>query len=756
MSSQPPKKTLLAQLTQAIQQTKVNFTQFALKPNARVPKLLVQDADAPEPDTFPLLGEKYVLGRSSQSCDIVVRNEVVSQIHLSLTRNRKRGNSFVLKDEGSTNGIYRGKKRVDKITLRNGDKFTLGPPELKAAVQITFLDPPPVYLSIFRYGLYGTGGVLSLLLLAILATASKVSVHPLPNATGPVLVYSEDMEELLRPIKVGAHKDLANLADFSPHLPKALIASEDSRFYWHFGVDPWGVGRAVVVGRQKGKMTQGASTLTQQLARSLFRSYVGSEDDLGRKAREAVVALKLEATYSKDLLLLTYLNRVFLGDNAYGFEDAAQHYLGKSARDLNLSEAAMLVGILPGPNMFNPCIEDKQGRRATRAMERRNLVLTRMVETGAITAAEANEAKRSTLNYRQEACVSSSNTKAPYLYSYAVLEELNEILLNETAKEGNFAIETGLNLQMQAQAEAALQKNIAGAGGKYGFSQGGIVTLDSRTGLVKAMVGGVDYRKSQFNRVTNAQRQPGSTFKLFAYAAAIDGGISPGKTYSCDPLNWGGRRFPGCGHGASGAANMYTGFTLSENVTALRVGQDIGLSKVLAIAEKMGIKSKLDEVPAVILGQSVVNMLEMTGAYGAVADRGVWHKPHVIKRVYDTTNCNIQQIRSCRVIYDQIKNNPSQQALIRASSADTLTTMMRGVVTSGTGKNAAIGLGEVGKTGTTDDNVDLWFIGFIPDRHVVTGVWLGNDNNSPTNGSSAQAAELWGNYMGAVFKKIQN
>jgi membrane peptidoglycan carboxypeptidase len=750
MSSQPPKKTLLAQLTQAIGRTKVNFTRLALKPNARVPKLLVQDADAPQPDTFPLLGEKYVLGRSSQSCDIVVRNEVVSQVHLSLSRDRKKGTTFLLKDEGSTNGIYRGKKRVDRITLRNGDTFTLGPPELKAAVKITYLDPPPLYLRVLRYGLYSTGGLLSLLLLAILAESTKINVNPLPDANGPVMVYAEDMEEPLRPAKTGSHRDLANLSDFSPYLPKALIASEDSRFYWHFGVDPWGVGRAVIVARQKGKLTQGASTLTQQVARSLFRSYVGSKDDLARKAREAVVALKLEATYSKDKILLTYLNRVFLGDDANGFEDASQHYLGKSARDLTLPEAAMLVGILPGPNMFNPCVEDKQGRRGMKAIERRNLVLTRMLETGAITAAEAREARRSTLNYREEACTPSSNTKAPYLYTY-VFQELQEILGTETAKEGNFAIETGLDLKMQAKAEAALRQNVASAGGNYRFAQGGILSLDSSTGIVKAMVGGVDYQKSQFNRAVDAQRQPGSTFKLFGYTAAIEGGISPGKTYSCDPLSWGGRNFPACGHGASGAADMYTGFALSENVIALRVARDIGLPKVIETAQKMGIKSKLDDVPALILGQSVVNMMEITGAYGAVADRGIWHKPRVIKRVYDTSSCDLKQIRKCRVMYDHEKDAQSKRVL-RSGIADTLTNMMRGVVTNGTGKNAAIGLGEVGKTGTTNDNVDLWFIGFIPDRKVITGVWLGNDDNSPTKGSSAQAAQLWGNYMGSVYK----
>jgi membrane peptidoglycan carboxypeptidase len=750
MSSQPPPKTLLAQLTQAINRTKVNFTRLALKPNARVPKLLVQDADAPQPDIFPLLGEKYVLGRSSQACDIIVRNEVVSQVHLSLKRDRTKGTTFLLKDEGSTNGIYRGKKRVDRIALRNGDTFTLGPPELKAAVKITYLDPPPMYMRILRYGLYGTGSILSLLLLAVVAESTKINVNPLPDANGPVMVYAEGMDEPLRPPKVGAHKDLTNLSDFSPYLPKALIASEDSRFYWHFGVDPWGVGRAIVVGRQKGKLTQGASTLTQQVARSLFRSYVGSEDNLPRKMREAVVALKLEATYSKDKILLTYLNRVFLGDDAHGFEDASQHYLGKSARNLTLPEAAMLVGILPGPNIFNPCVEDKQGRKGMKAIERRNLVLTRMLETGVITAAEAREARRSTLNYRQEACTPTTNTKAPYLYTY-VFQELQEILGAETAKEGNFAIETGVDLKMQAKAETALRQNVANAGSSYRFSQGGIVTLDSSTGIVKAMVGGVNYQKSQFNRAIDAQRQPGSTFKLFGYTAALEGGISPGKTYSCDPLAWGGRNFPGCNHGASGSVNMYTGFALSENAIALRVAKDIGLPKIVETAQKMGIKSKLEEVPALVLGQSVVNMLEMTGAYGAVANNGVWQRPRVIKRVYDTSNCDLKQVRKCRVMYDATKDSQSKRVL-SASIADTLTSMMREVITNGTGKNAGIGLGEVGKTGTTNDNVDLWFIGFIPDRKVTTGVWLGNDDNSATKGSSAQAAQLWGDYMGSVYK----
>jgi membrane peptidoglycan carboxypeptidase len=343
------------------------------------------------------------------------------------------------------------------------------------------------------------------------------------------------------------------------------------------------------------------------------------------------------------------------------------------------------------------------------------------------------------------------NTKAPYAYSY-VFQELQQILGGDLAKEGNFIVETAIDLKMQDKAEASLRRNVAGAGGTYRFSQGGIVTLDGKTGLVKAMVGGVDYQKSQFNRATDAQRQPGSTFKLFGYGAAIEGGISPGKGYSCDPLSWDGRRFPAC-KGATGSINMYTGFTLSENPIALRVAQDIGLPKVIDLAQRMGIKSKLDAVPALVLGQSVVNMLEITGAYGAVADRGIWHQPGIIKRVYDSSSCNDrEQIRSCKVIYDSTNDRPSRK-VFSPGIASTLTTLMRGVVTGGTGKNAAIGRGEVGKTGTTDDGVDLWFIGFIPDNKVVTGVWLGNDDNTPTRGSSVQAAQVWGDYMGSVYRQ---
>jgi membrane peptidoglycan carboxypeptidase len=748
MSSQPPRKTVLGQITQVLQ-GKGNFTPLALKRNARVPEILVQDADAPQPDKYPLLGEKYVLGRSS-SCDIVVDNQVVSTTHLSVSKDPRHPKNFILKDEGSTNGIYRGKKRIDRITLRHGDTFTLGPPELAAAVTISFQDPPPWYLQTMRYGLYGISGFVGLFTAFILLEVSKApSVSLIPDSSGPVVIFDDGMTEPLRKPRTESHVDLQNVQGFSPYLPKALIASEDSRFYWHIGVDPLGVARSVIVARGKGKFTQGASTLTQQMARSLFRSYVGFEDSLGRKIKEAAVSIKLETFYSKDQVLLFYLNRVFLGEDTFGFEDAARYYFAKSAKDLTLSESATLVGILPGPNIFKPC----GGSTNDKAITRRNLVLERMLETGAATPAEIREARRSRLDVNPEACKAFKNTKAPYAYDY-VFQELQQILGDELSKEGNFIVETGLDLKMQNKAETALNSHVATNGASFRFSQGSLVTMDTTTGLVKAMVGGINYPKSQFNRAATAQRQPGSTFKLFAYASALEQGISPNKTYSCDPMAWQGRTFKGCGHGASGGANMYNGFALSENITALRIGRDAGLPKVIELAKRMGIKSKLDEVPALILGQSVVNVLEITGAYAAVGNKGVWNQPRVIKTVYDSSFCTDRaNFRTCRVMYSYQNDGQHNRKVLSPSVASTMYGIMRGVM-GGTGKDAAIGRGEAGKTGTTDRNVDLWFIGFVPDAKLTTGIWLGNDDNSPSSGSSssAQAAKLWGKYMTSVIQ----
>lgn len=746
-SSKNSKKNQFSQvLTQAVQkiQAKVNFQALNLKPGTKVPELRVQDANGDREEVYLLLGDRYNVGRSSR-CDISVRNPVVSQVHFSLKRNKKNTRSFILQDENSTNGVYRGKRRFKSFSLYHGDTFTLGPPELAAAVKIRYYNPPPLWMRLVRYSLYGTSGFLGLALVWIGMEWSQVPVYPLPReSTRPIVVYARDGETPLNPVASDTHQELQNLSDFSPYLPKAVIASEDSRYYWHLGVDPVGIARAVFVNLSSSELRQGASTITQQLARSLFPQ-VGRQNTAGRKLREMLVALKIEAFYSKDEILKTYLNRVYLGVGSYGFEDAAQFYFAKSAADLDLSEAATLVAILPAPNLYNPV------RDYETAVQLRNRVINRMEQAGKITTEEAARARRSRIEVSPKARQVLSGTTAPYFYSY-VFEELQALLGSEVAKEGNYIVETSLDTTIQTKAELALKNAAATDGFNYGYSQGAIVTIDSRTGEILALVGGVDYDQSQFNRVTQAQRQPGSTFKVFAYAAALEKGINPGTEYSCDPVRWQGQIYRGCER-SSGDIDMDIALARSENAVALRVAQQAGLSSVIDVAQRLGIESPLTSAPGLVLGQSEVNLLEITGSYAAFANQGIWYRPHAIRRILDGGDCaDYSDSQTCRVIYSFDENDDNQRQAISERVAKQMTKLMRTAVKDGTGRAAKIDEGEVGKTGTTDKSVDLWFIGYIPKNRLVTGVWLGNDNNSPTRGSSWQAATVWGNYMREVMK----
>lgn len=745
----PPQKpkTLLGTITQATQTmlAKVNFSQLVLKPNARVPELRIFDGGANKADVYPLLGDRYIIGRSSKTSDIVVRNPVVSQTHASLSRDSKRPHTpFYLKDENSTNGIYRGKRRIKHSPIRHGQSFTLGPPELADSVDIHYYDPPPWYIRAARWTFYSASGLVGLAAVYIGIEWQKFEVRPLPiSLHGPVVVYARDGQTPLRPPYNNAHVEMKTLSDFSEYLPQALMASEDSRFYWHLGIDPIGTLRALMVNLRGGSL-QGGSTLTQQLARSLYRDYVGTQDSAGRKIREAIVALKLETFYSKEELLLAYLNRVYLGIDLYGFEDAAQFYFGKSAKALTLSEAATLVGILPGPNAFNPV------QNYDLAVKYRNGVLYRMQQLGMISQSQADRARRSRIEINPKALEIIGNTIAPYYYSY-VFMELEELLGEQLVREGNFIVETALAPQVQTQAERSLKNWVETAGDRYTFDQGAIVTLDSRTGEILALTGGVDYQESQFNRATQALRQPGSTFKIFAYAAALAEGISPRKAYSCNPLRWSGQYYNGCER-SSGNVDMYRGVAQSENAIALRVARDVGLGKVVQMARRLGIKSELKAVPGLVLGQSEVTVLEMTGAFGVLANEGKKNRPHAIRRILDSSDCDDRNDpNTCRVIYDAERDPSANRQAIDPDVARTMTDLLQGAVQGGTGRNAYLGLGEAGKTGTTNYNVDLWFVGYIPREDLVTGIWLGNDDNSPTYGSSAQAAQLWGNYMDRIL-----
>jgi len=739
----PPPHTQLSQLfTQAVQTLQAKLTSaLALKPGARVPQLWVQSAEADKAEIHPLVGDYYRLGRSSRESDIVVRNPVVSQVHLSLQRDRQQPHRFLLQDERSTNGVYIGRRRIKTLALRHGDVLTLGPPELAKGVRLRYHNPPAKIVRGFRYALYGIGGLTALAVGAIALEWTKFSVNPLPlGVQGPVVVYARDGETLLRPLRNDVHRELARLSDFSPYLPQAVIASEDSRYYWHLGVDPLGILRAVIVNLSQGDIRQGGSTLTQQLARSLYPDYVGRSNTASRKLREAAVALKLETFYSKNELLRIYLNRVYLGVGSYGFEDAAQFYFDKSAAALNLSEAATLVAILPAPNSYNP-VQDYET-----AVKLRDRVISRMVQLGFVSAEEAARARRSRIEVSPEAREALSNTIAPYFYAY-VFQELEMLLGEALAREGNFIVETGLDIALQTQAEQALQRFVEQRGGALNVEQGAIATLDSSTGAIRALVGGVDYGESQFNRAIQAQRQPGSTFKVFAYAAALAQGIPPSKTYSCEAVTWQGQRYRGCER-SSGAIDMYRGLAQSENAVAIRVAQEVGLESVIAMARQLGIRSKLRASPGLVLGESEVNVLELTGAYGAIANDGLWNRPRAIQRILDSGDCSDpNDPQTCRTIYSAADDGGARRQALEPSVAQTLAALLRGVVQGGTGSRAALGLGEFGKTGTTDNAVDLWFVGAIPSRQLVAGIWLGNDDNSATNGSSSDAAQLWRDYL---------
>ena len=418
---------------------------------------------------------------------------------------------------------------------------------------------------------------------------------------------------------------------------------------------------------------------------------------------------------------------------------------GKSADALTISEAATLVGILPAPNAFNP-VTDYEA-----AVEYRNRVITRMVSLGMISAEEGATARRSRIEISPKAREQLRSARAPYFYSY-VYDELDELLGQSLAREGNFIVETSLNLNTQAKAEAALKSMVENQGGQYGFSEGALVTLNTTNGEIEALVGGYDYAQSQFNRATQALRQPGSTFKVFAFASALEQGISPGETFSCSDVNWDGVFVAGCRSGG-GALDMYAGLARSENAIALRVAQAAGLDSIVALAERMGINSELNPVPGLVLGQSEVTPLEITGAFGAIANEGLWNRPHGIERIIDSSDCtDNNDISTCRVIYDFETSSDANVPVLDASVANTLVSMMQGVVQGGTGRNAYLGLGEGGKTGTTNDNVDSWFIGFVPRNTLVTGIWIGNDDNSVTDAGSAIAAQLWGQYMGQVVQ----
>ncbi|MHC5725673.1 MAG: transglycosylase domain-containing protein, partial [Nostoc sp.] len=507
------------------------------------------------------------------------------------------------------------------------------------------------------------------------------------------------------------------------NLKKAFIASEDRRFKQHNGVDPQGIVRAGLSNLRSQGVVEGGSTITQQLTRILF---LKQEQTIWRKLKEVRLAQKMEQVLTKDQILERYLNLVYLGDGAYGVADAAWVYFSKSPDQLSLAEMATIAGLAPAPSLYAP---DKNPVAAKR---RRDLVLQRMQEDGVITAEQRQAALQEPLTLKSS-LPKRMQAESPYFTSY-IEKELPKYVSPDVLKSGGLVVETTLNPTWQKVADEAVAKTLRNQGRWENFKQAAMVAIDPRNGEIKAMVGGKDFGNNQFNHVTQAQRQPGSTFKGFVYATAIASGKSPYDSYEDAPFVVDGYEPKNYSENFHGSMTIRDALTRSVNIIAVKVLIDVGFTPTIKLAHDMGIKSELKPTYSLALGSNEVNLLELTSAYGSFATQGLHTEPHGISRIIN---------RQGKVIWSA--NFKSQRAL-DADSAAIMTWMLRNVVEEGTGGAAQLDNRQVaGKTGTSDEARDLWFIGYIP--QMVTGVWLGNDDNHPTDGSSGSAAYTWHEFM---------
>lgn len=599
--------------------------------------------------------------------------------------------------------------------------------------------PRPVYKRVWFWALIvalgGVGGGS-----AYLYDRWQVLESQLPETVDEVMTYTR--EETMRVVAVDgsvlqemgpiSHEELA-IDEIPEPLVQAFIASEDRRFLDHGGVDYWGILRAGWANFRAGDLVEGGSTITQQLSRIV---YLNQDRELNRKLREMRIAQKIENQYSKEEILERYLNLVYLGSGAYGVADAAWVYFGKDVEDLTVAEAATLAGITPAPSAYSPL------ENLPAAKTQRDRVLKQLYDQGFIEEGEYEGAIASALTLDPQQ-PKRFNRQVPYFTDY-IQDQLRNILSDQQIAAGGLTVETTLELEWQQAAEAAVALVAERYSESQGFQQAALVAIDPRTGAIKAMVGGKDYNNEaengQFNRVTQAKRQPGSTFKSFVYATAIAAGFSPYKTYTdapyvvdgYEPKNYDGRY--------RGSVSMLSALTQSMNVPAVRALIEVGWNPVIEVAKKMGITSPLEPTYSLALGVSEVSLLELTSAYGTFANQGEHYPVHGITRILD---------RNGKVIYT-VKSEATK--VLDPDSAAIMTWMLQSVVQSGTGTNAQLDRPVAGKTGTSDDYRDLWFVGYIP--QVVAGAWLGNDDNTATEGASTTAAMLWQIFMEEITQDL--
>jgi penicillin-binding protein 1A len=526
--------------------------------------------------------------------------------------------------------------------------------------------------------------------------------------------------------------DLKQMPDL---LPKAFVAAEDSRFYQHGGVDAWSIIRALIHNLRSGRRGQGGSTITQQVARSLLLS---PEKSYTRKIKEAILAYRIDNVLSKDEILHIYLNQIYLGEGTYGVEAAAKTYFGKNCTDLNLAEISILAGLPQAPSRYSPF------KNYSLTKKRQAYVLNRMAEEGFITPTLARKAYQKTLLWG----TTPQNTEDSKYFVQHIRNYIQQKYGQEMLKSGGLTIHTTLDIALQEKATAAVRKGTARwavrrTSKTNKLPQAALVAMETDTGKVRALVGGTDFSRSQFNRVTQARRQPGSAFKPVLFSLALEESHTPVSIVDDSPLT-----LPGSTPGSkwkprnfnskfSGDTTLQTGLVQSINIVAIKLLQQVGISPVIEQAKKMGIHSPLKNNLSLALGSSEVSLLELTASYTAYPNAGNVVKPLFITKITDRNNKVIEQ------------NKPSSKRVLSQETAYLMNNILQKVVSEGTGKRAW-GLNEAvaGKTGTTDSYMDAWFIGYT--QKMVTGVWLGFDRKlslgrNETGGKAC--APIWLDFM---------
>lgn len=522
--------------------------------------------------------------------------------------------------------------------------------------------------------------------------------------------------------------------DFMPfdllprHVINAVVATEDRRFFDHWGVDPIGIARAGFANLKAGRYAQGGSTLTQQLAKNLFLT---SERSLRRKIEELMLALWLEVRLSKQDIAELYLNRVYFGGGAYGIEAASHRYFGKSARSLTVAEAAVLAGLLKAPSRYSPA------NSPVLARARSQVVMKRMLDAGYITKGEEAAMRRRPVRFARHA--NAREAGAQYAVEF-VLDRLPPVVGPNT---GELVVHTTIDAGLQRAAQAAVEQMLAAEGRAAGAQQAAVVVIDTQ-GRIRALVGGRSFAESQYDRAVKARRQPGSAFKPLVYLAALERGWTPDTMVQDAPITvagWSPRNDSGT---YQGLITLRTALAQSVNSVAVRLQQEVGTSRVIALAHRLGIKSELRPSPSIALGTSEVSVLELTGAYGVLASGGLSVAPHAIRAVRTGTGAAVYA-------------RPAAQArmLVSPVHAGEISDMLHTAVMSGTGRRALLPRHPAaGKTGTTQEFRDAWFVGYT--AQLVAGVWVGNDDGKPMNKvvGGGLPARIWREVMLAAHERL--